>query len=430
MKNKRFSILNMILVLLLFSGIVLDLDNLALYTFVGRVAIFDMIAILYISGYLITGRKIRKKAFINKIFLVIMIFSIYILFSGLIVSQLESVAATGALSYAFKYSIYSLLVLTIVNQLNSDERYLTGYVDTWILFSIVVLFIGVFQILAVNGVPFFSRYFLWENIRGGGARIASTFRWQGPLVLFIGLSVPLIIGKIIYTTSKFKQNMYILLIMGLFVVGIFSGSRSFLLMLPSIALIPVVKFFSQKRFVLKLRHLIFISLPIFLAYQFSETLLSSSAVIRLFGLDGAIGVASEFSHDPRIRIIRSGFEVWRNTPYLGIGSSNMHILVGDASHNTYVEVLFENGLIGFSLYLLFSIFLFRICWTLFKDGFKNRNYHNIVVVSSLLNVYIYQFTASAIQYRIFWSFLPILITTHYFNTKKNSVTNDNRQKGS
>ena len=104
-------------------------------------------------------------------------------------------------------------------------------------------------------------------------------------------------------------------------------------------------------------------------------------------------------------IWRDSLKMWYSKPFFGIGSGKFHIefvnfaseelrkiwpekqcIINDA-HNEYVQLLVENGIFGFTLFLLWLVFFFRFVIKLIKnlDVKKFRFAYELkIIISSLL----------------------------------------------
>ncbi|MBO8157759.1 MAG: O-antigen ligase family protein [Bacillaceae bacterium] len=96
----------------------------------------------------------------------------------------------------------------------------------------------------------------------------------------------------------------------------------------------------------------------------------------------------------RFEIWVNGIELFKKNPLFGIGAFNFRqynlYFFGDGHymHNTLLEILVEGGLIGFSLYLLFLVAIFRNIIKLYN---LNRKYSYIIatyfsVIISMMNI--------------------------------------------
>ncbi len=120
-------------------------------------------------------------------------------------------------------------------------------------------------------------------------------------------------------------------------------------------------------------------LPVFLAVLLcSMTLLQvvqnySEDVIVLKRLDTFLSGTEKGSAQTRSFMIEKGLTLWHEKPILGWGAGGFahNSYFGVYSHNTYVELLVNYGLVGFCLYFAFSIYLFIKGWETRPNSFAS-----------------------------------------------------------
>lgn len=417
--NRRIIIL--ISFFLLATAILLDLDVLAIYSSIGRLALFDLMVLIAIVLFSLKMVYYRNFIEFNFFIIVILIFSFYIITSGFYLSIVDSrIEFKSVVSVGGKYISYSFLVFQLTN-LIINNNLKDNYLQLIMRLNYVVVIIGLAQILAVSGLPFFSDLFLWDNIRGGGHRIAATFRWQGILAFYLGLTLPILIAVALDKNNK-KVKLDYLIILLMIVIGFYSGSRSFLLVLiPSLSLF-LIKPFILNDFRFSVTKLFFVLITFSgLIYVFLNFIIESRAVRRILGLEGAVGVTT-VGPNPRERIAAAGIREWLEYPITGVGSGNLPSLIGQTAHNSYLEVLFENGLIGVFFLLAISLVLFYMSIYLVLKAFKLRSMLPFSLAIVIFNISVYQLTASAIQYRLLWIVLPLLFSQFFYF--KYSLRND------
>ena len=107
-----------------------------------------------------------------------------------------------------------------------------------------------------------------------------------------------------------------------------------------------------------------------------------SLIINLFG-----GETSEGSFDTRAEMIKLGWNAFLERPIFGYGMSNFSVLYEQVtgastySHNNFIEILVNGGLVGFILY--YSIYGY-VAAKLFKTAFLKRNKTAIFLLVSNL----------------------------------------------
>ena len=95
-------------------------------------------------------------------------------------------------------------------------------------------------------------------------------------------------------------------------------------------------------------------------------------------------------------------EIWRNTlatffsniRYILIGSGfgTTGLYVGVTAHNTYLQVLLENGIVGFTVYVIFTIFMFR----------RILKSHDLLLISLWFSIFIASLLMAGQACRFYW----------------------------
>ncbi len=214
--------------------------------------------------------------------------------------------------------IYALLTIWSCYQLGTT-RY---YHDSIVLFNTKLdpNFIG---------IPFVSASVLiLDNILEGKKRLIN-------LVCYVILTI-----AIVYTASR--GNMLSLLISNILVLSVYL----------------------QKNKVSIVTKIIWVMLIVVAVVYLSKYLASNYTLqwerMTVFG---------EENDNGRIELWNRAFNAWRQSPVLGKGLGAMTRIYGKASHNTYIQLLSETGVIGFMLFSMFSMRLlaktFRVNKTYF-----------------------------------------------------------------
>lgn len=379
--------------LVLISSILLQLDSIKVSLPFYTTTPFVLIACIYIllSFFLTKWTKLTNLSLYFVLSFLALGFAT--LLSTLLVGlNGDLINYDSAIRYSWQRIVYgSILFLFLIQHL---KKYVNNewYLHIWLSLTKIVIIIAVFQVLAVQDVTPFNEWFMWENIRGTGTRIASTFRWQGHFVMFLGLSLPLLASLAIIASERKKSILYLIY----FSIGIgvlfFSGSRTMLGMLP-LSFFPFI-LSVQKRF---LR----VSL-----ISFSMVILTNF-LIPWGGrqVDRVLNFATDPLHEgtvvgsARSNIISWGVQLWSESPFTGIGPNQLSYNIGHSAHNSYFEILIETGIIGaipFCLFLLCTIWLI-INLIINKLDFSLWLF-NVALAMGLINFLIYNISASAINY--------------------------------
>lgn len=217
----------------------------------------------------------------------------------------------------------------------------------WASFSV---FIGVFQ--ALFGTPFFTDRVFFSTI------IPSMYRASG------FMSDPnyfSLICLLALCFSFFLNSRYSLLLKVFFLLGVFlSGSRSGLL----IVFVLGICFNIRNILVLKKMTYLFVLILLFLCVAFFLKDFLPSSVAMIFNPESYGSDAERNSLGDRMLAINAGIVAFLDRPIFGYGLGslvnhplNLH---NQMSHNTFIEILAETGLIGLVLYVGAFVSILRL----------------------------------------------------------------------
>jgi O-antigen ligase len=364
--------------------------------FVLTVLIYFIVSILFVKWYKLTR---LSNLFILSFFGI----GLASLFSTLILSLYgELLNPESAISDSLHRIIYGPILLFFLiqhlNYINEKEWFL----NLWIKITKIVVLIGIFQIFAVLDINPFNKWFMWENIRGAGTRIASTFYWQGPLVLFLGISLPILAASIM-TSRNYKKNIiFIIFYIGGLISLLFTGSRTFLLIIP-FSIAPFFLSFHKKFYK-------FIFVAIIIIFVLGSTTPWENTQVKR-------ALSTEHLHDrtfvgqARLMIWQSGLHLWKDSPLVGTGPNQLYEHIRYHPHSSYLEIISETGIIG-----VFFFIFFMICTVWLAVGLAKyrKEYSQWVIKFSLsmglLNFIIYNISASAINYKFMILFFALCLS--------------------
>lgn len=307
-----------------------------------------------------------------------------------------------ALVDIIRYPLYATTVACSASVLRTRlarERYL----QTLIAVTVLATLVGLAQFLAIQGVPIFERYFMWDNIRGFNDRVGSTFRLQGPLTLWYGVLLPIIAALAVMTTDRTKYYGYLALFGGGVLVALFSGSRSGLLVLP-LATVP---------FLIDVRdHTTQIAaLGGIGAVIVAVILLQAGAVARLVRMMTAL--FSNPSGETRFAIWASGVSSWWSTsPVFGVGPRHFVEYSVRGAHNSYLAALVERGIFGFAIILAFVAIILRMAFQLVRERATPHWPLHVALAAGLLNYLGYLMIAEGLTYRIGYVYLVFVLAVY------------------
>lgn len=181
-------------------------------------------------------------------------------------------------------------------------------------------------------------------------------------------------------------------------VGLFTGSRKVFLMLMGIAVLFMF-LYSKHKF-------IGMAIAIASAIAFYFAIMEIESLYNVLGqrienmLEGLFGQGTtEGSFNTREEMIRLGFGWFLERPLFGYGMSNFSVLYeiekgwSTYSHNNFIEILINGGIVGFILYYFIYAYIFV---KLFKAAFVKRDSTAIILFT--INLVLIALQIAAVSY--------------------------------
>lgn len=196
-----------------------------------------------------------------------------------------------------------------------------------------------------------------------------------------------------------SKKIYVVLFVSLLFLILSTGSRGAL-----IAIIFAFLYFLFFKFKFKFKHLImiiilglgvFFSISFFLPDYLIERLSGGEDIISTLEFGGGRTAIWEIIFD----------NIIRNIPFLGFGSGSSSIILGQyfgritGSHNTYLMLLLEFGVLGLSIFLYFL-------WAMFK---KYKNDPKFSKILSFIAILIIVFFLDSYFKKYLWNILMYLV---------------------
>ena len=352
----------------------------------------------------------RKKLYtikVNDYFFLIFLFFISVVLSALMNgASIVSIRRIGVFSLVF-FGCYFLYVKT--NTVEDLERLQNVYLLTGLLLGISGLFFYVFYFfypeLYVEGGFFDAvthdklRLHTWPLLQSfdvGSNGYAMT------LVPFIFVAI----GSLLSPASRFNKKFYAALVMLLLMVNLgLTFSRGTLIAV--LLTILVLVFYIKRHRMIKFTAVISMFL----------LLIFSSQLFQLYKgysyLKGSYSGENTALLSERDQLLTSSLNTYAENPVFGVGQGNIvePRYVGKQTHNTYVELLAENGIFSFFIFMLIMIFLFRKIQFLNKNSHHPRIYYIFISFTfGLLGILIAAIPTSAITMPLFWIQLTLVFS--------------------
>jgi O-antigen ligase len=302
-----------------------------------------------------------KKNKISEVEIVVLLYSTLLILTNLIFSTSGFTDRSVALTMSLLMGLISFILIV---RSTVDYRDLLWSFLFWVSLSV---FIGFFQV--ANGKLFFTDRLFFSTL------IPSFYRASGFMNDPNYFSLICLLG---FCFSRFLSGRFVLMCKVLSIIGVFlSGSRSGLIVLILIIVVANLRdLLSIKRILLLVIIFLFIVLN---SYFLKEYLPDSISMIFESGsYDGSV---ERNSLADRMAAINVGIDAFHDSPLFGYGlgnlvnhPANVHAQV---SHNTFIELLAENGIFGFVLYI--SVFLSLVSLTV-----RTLKFHSIKVIDAVI----------------------------------------------
>lgn len=295
-------------------------------------------------------------------------------------------------------------VLGVARSAVGAARHRTLLLNAWLAITAIVIVTAALQALALSGMQPLEQWLAWENVRGGGSRVASTFRWQGPFVEFMAVSLPLIAVK--YLTVRGKAVAWGALYLVGLVAMFFSGSRGALLVAP-FCLLPLLTRQARRRTL----HLAGAA-----AAALALLWIAAPGVLEAVGQQSAIEritdrTAAGLVDADEFRAIRwrEGLSTTAQYALVGVGPRHFGPATGleSTAHSGILAALVERGAIGLSFVgLIIAAFAWLIARTV-RTWRCHRDLWLLAFCCGLCNIFLYQVVAEPLTLRWFWVYAAI-----------------------
>ncbi len=399
--------------------------------------------IVVISSLLLLLEVFRKKQlhyFLNFYFLLFIIFCIY-----LIISSLLSDFPIHSLSSSLFYFRFGFLVIGIIYVLDHDNSFIRKFTYCIIVSFIILGFDGLFQFFFdINST----------GIKYDGKRLSGI---SGEFIIgsYFSRFLPIIIGLSIVVFKRYTNFAIMIIIIFSSIIIYLSGERAAFFYL----LVQLIIFSLFIRYKIKIKIafiLIFISLVFLSSLIVPETKnrmidLTFNEVfgdslydpegenkINMFGFKFYLFSALHQAH------YKSAFKIYTQNKLIGSGPKNFRKLCNKDEywvkfgcqthpHNTYVQLLSETGLIGFSLIMTtFIIIFYKIIYLIFMNNFNylERNQKIELFFYTAIFINLWPFIPSGNFFNNYLSivyFIPFGFLIHFIKKKKYSkIINNNK----
>lgn len=376
-------------------------------------------------------------------------FGLYMVLLLFLVAMLTSIFSANLVWRGYSELIvyvYLFLFFFLITQLVSDEFILNKTIKAWLISCSFVIFFGIIQMIALKfGIRKYIFWFLPPE------KITSVFMTPNQLVSYLGMSLPFLLFVGFKENVILKSALYFILIFSSIVVLLSTGSRTaVLLVIISFGLFFIWKIKYKRVWIISSLAsffiLVLIMIPVFRNYiPTIWTIERALTIVRGTTIADPSGATKEqVSHsdnklqamDPmRFAFVGGWLKTVEESPVIGTGIGNFPSKFaeyfpewGTATelHNTYLNVWAETGILGFGIFFIFLLMIFKKnILILFNKRFKDSYLRNfgIMLSISFAVLLFYAIFHVGLRQRHFWFLIAMIVVNYYFIDK-----NCNKQK--
>ena len=310
--------------------------------------------------------------FDNRFFKFFLFFFIYLVLNSFI-----KFFDINSFRVSFSYIRFGLYVLAVIYFLDKNKRLIH-----WLFYCFLFCFI----LLIIDG---YFQYFFKENLTGyslgSERRISSFFYDEYVLGSYLSRLLPIFLGLSLIIFEKNEK--YLILIFILFILIqtliFLTGERAsfFFSLLSTLFIIFMMQKFRLARllaFILPIIMIFFISI-------FNDTA-KKRIIDETISQMGIYGDNKHIFSEHHESHYRSAYLMFSENKIFGIGVRNFRNFCGEKRfqisdkscsthpHNTYIQLLSETGLIGFSFGIFIFLYFSSICFHHLKKSLLNKEY--------------------------------------------------------
>lgn len=282
--------------------------------------------------------------------------------------------STYFLSTLFKIMLMCIFIYQLLYRSITDDNIERLFFHIGIIFFI--------WILLVYGISDFISALIGNTGRRLGAEVSQEN--------VMGINAALICSILIfYILNQFKIK-YILVICMMFLIIAVSGSKKAFLVIPFTIVVSAFYKYGFRRFYKLLILTVILLMATFILFQLPIfSTLNDRMDVFIMQLQGN---DADSSTKLRMQMICSGLVWFTDAPIFGVGIDNYKILFERAygayrySHNNYIEVLVNTGIIGFFIYYFIYIYLLYKLYKRRKHGSLPQILSIILLIQIFLDV--------------------------------------------
>jgi O-antigen ligase len=388
---------------------------------VGNMQPSRLLAIAAFAYLLVQGKLIEPMSMPSKI----LIFTMFFWITWGIISLSWTSDLVNGINELIIIAIGFIIILTLLNLANNTSNILLTIRSGWISAFIITLPLALWELFTFQHIPDAGGLLPGKTdlVETGGPAstimmyAGATFGNRNNYCAFIVLCFPLLLWAFEQAKKKSMKIKYvILMVLGVFIVVV-DGSRlgMFCLVLELLFWLFLQRRGSSLSFK-KWSIVLLIALIFYLAFEFQEHTLS-----RLEDLQEGLSGSSQVG---RTNLYINGLRLIKSTAGLGVGAGGFmnSVRIGSnmrttdriyASHNLWIEILADYGIIVWSLFIFWLIATFcyivkvrNIAKKIGHDGMESALRYTIILMVSF--PFCFLMNSSIFRWTILWSMFGCL----------------------
>lgn len=336
--------------------------------------------------------------------------AIWIYGSVLMLSFFHTPNLNNGITTLYWYFTCAVLTFFVVNYLDNEQK-IHLVVNAYIVAGVVL---AIF-IFIIYGIQVFD---LVANSTHG-MRIGGIIGNENGIGLTLSNSVIFAIYMILFNSKTYiKKFYYLFCILLCFPFALLSGSKKALfLVVIGVVLLILFKSIDKNNLLKRMKYIILGTVLIYLCYWMITNIdvfhyLNVRIQEMLSTLNGERTSNTDLT---RLYMINAGFNEFSKKPILGNGVAYSRYIFGTYSHNNYIEVLMNTGLVGlFTYYSFYIISLVR----LLKMKFKNKSFKKLALLIIIASIFLE--LGLVLYYSRYYQILFALISAYICINKSNS----------
>lgn len=301
----------------------------------------------------------ESKVIVNEYSLLILFFTMFV--------YLRNVAENASSSVGMQISYWTLtcsILCMLVFWMSSK------YSDI-LRFALLAYIIGslILSVRIVNTYGGIQDIMDFVSLEGEN-RIGGLLGNENAIGLFLANGILCSLIFFIRNKSRLVKILTVVAMILLLVMLLFTGSRKSLAFVILGMLLILYFNYRKEKFSKKLRVILIVVVAGILLYYAVTTLEMFSTINDRLGLlfEGVFGEGSSYETDKtREKMISEGLAAFYEKPFFGNGTGYSYSLFGTYSHNNFVELLMNYGIVGFVAYYSIYLCLLVRLWPLVKN---------------------------------------------------------------